>query len=155
MPVVAEEVLQGVKDQIVGLSLDGITTNHVVVMSMGDDQSGDGPEIPGYPCLVIWIGNPETIEEATNISDDVTYPVALHIISAEKSNEPTLREKVLGWRQAIRGVFSGKRLPGVTGGYAWKCQVRPGTVLDRPKWMQGYWATTLVIGVTVREGTRA
>lgn len=147
---VLEECLVSVVAQIKALVLTGIDDGNVVAMLVGDDQKGDGPEISGFPCVVVAAGDRETIEAATNLRDDVTYPILVALISVE-NRQATNRDRNLLWRQQVRRKFNQKRLPDVTGGSAWKCEVRPGQIADRPRWLQGYHAQVQIVAVTVRE----
>lgn len=147
---VLEECLLSVVAQIKALALTGIDDGNVVAMLVGDDQKGDGPEISGFPCVVVAAGDRETIEAATNLRDDVTYPILVALISVE-NRQATNRDRNLLWRQQVRRKFNQKRLPDVTGGSAWKCEVRPGQIADRPRWLQGYHAQVQIVAVTVRE----
>jgi hypothetical protein len=151
MAAAYDECITAIVSAIQALSLTGITSSNVVGMLVGDDESGDGPNVGGYPCIIVSPGGTETIEPVTNSRDDVAYPIVVTIISTENRAQGTNRARNLLWRQSIRRKFSQQRLAGITAGVAWKCEVRPGQVADRPRWIQNQHAQMLVITVFVRE----
>lgn len=150
--VAAEEVLAGVRSVIAGLTLTGLSSANVVAMLVGDDEEGNGPNVPGFPCVICCYEGGEAVDPSagTNLRDDVVYPVSVVILSSENRSN-TNRERNLKWRQQIRRAFHHQRLSGVTAGHAWKCEVRPGAIADRPRWLQNQHAQVLVVAVTVRE----
>lgn len=152
MTAVIDKVLVQVKTAIVSLNLSGITSTNIVDLLVGDDQGGAGPQVGGYPCIICCYAQAEAIDFATNVRDDITYPVSVVMIATENQDQTTNRTRNWNWREAIRKNFHNKRLSGVTGGDAWKCEVRPGTAADRPRWLQQQHAQVLVVAVTVREG---
>lgn len=150
----ADQVLIQVRTTIQGLSLSGITSSNIVDMLVGDDESGDGPNVGGYPCIVVcYAGQGEAAQQdgGTNLSTDWVYPASVVILAAENRDQTTHRERNLIWRQSIRNAFHKKRLSGISPGIAYECNVRPGTVADRPRWLKNQHAQVLVVAVTVRE----
>lgn len=153
--VVWDECLTKIATAIKGLTLTAVTDARIVTMLVGDTQSGSGPDVSGYPCVIVFPGAPEFDDGGTNLRDDWTYPVAVAVVSQESGAEnpqQTNRARNLLWRERIRKLFHQKRLPGgVTNGDAWRCICRPGAVADRPRWLNVEHAQLLMVNVTVRE----
>lgn len=150
MTEVSEECLVAVRDTIRGLSLTDIDSQNVVDMFVGDDQAGDGEIVKAWPCVICTYVLPETRQIVTNVSSDWTFPVTVALVSGENREQATNRARNRTWRRAVVDAFDGKRLAGVTGGWAYQCNVTPGTWADRPAWLQGKHFQVLVINVIVR-----
>lgn len=155
MTATCDQVLVAVRASIVAAGLTGVSSANIVDMLVGDDQGGTGPQIPGYPCVVCcYAGQGESNEGdgGTNLTDDWVYPVSVVLLASENQDQVTNRARNLLWRDVIKKQFHKKRMPGVTNGSAWNCDVRPGTIADRPRWLENQHAQVFVIAVTVREG---
>lgn len=148
-----DDVMNAVKAKVLtmGFAAEGIPDAHVVVQTVGDAEAGDGPSIPGYPCLIIFPGGGEVPTGGTNIRDNRMYPVGVALLSQEKGDQTTHRVRNFGWRSTITRTLDGRRLAELPVGPAHKCEVQGGTPGDRPRWMVGEHAQLLIIKVTVLE----
>lgn len=152
--VVWNECIEGVQAAIVALALTDILTANIVAQLVGDAQGGNGSQITAYPCVLVFPGAAEFDDGGTNLRDDFVYPVAVVFVSQEAGTTPQTehRARNLLWRERVRKVFHQKRLPGgVTNGEAWNCIVRPGTPVDRSRWLNNEHAQLLMVNCTVRE----
>lgn len=150
---VIDEVLDAVRDRIRGLDLPSIPDANVVSMLNGDVEDGDGPNVPGFPAVIVSMAGSESIVGGTNASDDTTYPIGVVLVSKENRNQTTNRKRNLFWRVKIQDAFSEKRLS-LTLGAAWRCEVRPASVVDRPAWAANLHAQGILIVVYVRRRVR-
>ncbi len=156
MSTALTEAVNGVAATIRALNLTGIAgTTHVVSMVVADTQGGQGTKIPGYPCIICWPTAPEYEQGGTNVRDTWVYPVGVAMFAQEPDKElSTTIERNRLWRQTIKRAFHQKRLAGVTAGVAWKCEVKPGTAADIPRWMNGEHGQLLIVNVFILEPGR-
>lgn len=141
-----DTLMSAVKTRIEGLNLTGIEDENIVVQLVADWQAGNGPDVPA---ILIAPAGAEVATMATNVSDDVMYPVGVAIISAENRDQSTHRERNLEWREQIRREFSYQRcLP------AWQVAVANGNVSTFGEWANNRHTQALVLQCTVREGVR-
>lgn len=142
---VYEEALDAVNAAIVALSLSGLSS--VVTEDQPQRTDRTLPYVSVCPAV-----QPETVVAATNIRDDVTYPVQIAIV-ASKSDTVTFR-KVLGWRQSIRRRMSNQTLSAspLSGGTFRTTEVRPGPALEQNALAQHkVYLSILTVDVKTRE----
>lgn len=105
----------------------------------------------GVPCIIVTPGNTETMDEQTNASTDVVYPVYVGIYDAKQAVEDANNPTYFLWREAVRQLFHQKHLPGI--GRSVTTTVQPLQILDHKdsgENMFGF-ASNLQILCTVRE----
>lgn len=143
------DLLTAVKTTIQGLNLTGIADDNVVVQLVADWEGGAGATVPGLPAVLIAPMGAETVSVATNISDDISYPIGVIIMSAENRDQSTHRDRNLQWRESIRLAFSQQRLLP-----AFRVEVRPMSVAVMDEWKSNKHSHGLLLVCTVREQTR-
>ncbi|MGC1272583.1 MAG: hypothetical protein WBC44_02660 [Planctomycetaceae bacterium] len=149
MPSIFSQVLDATRDVIVGLGLSDMPAERIVLMPTvprATDQV-----VQTLPAIVLAPLGAETINHATNLSDDITYPIAVVILdSAEnKPLDATAADLRLTWRESILRAFHNKRMSAVTG--ITTQAVQPLEAVSAAGWAQGYFVSALVIRVTVRK----
>lgn len=105
----------------------------------------------GLPCIIVTAGNTETLEEETNASTDLVYPVYVGIYDAKMSSEDANNPLYFLWREAVRQLFHVKHLPGIARSVT--TRVQPLQILDHKdsgENMFGF-SSNLQILCTVRE----
>lgn len=111
-----EQCLQAVKTAIAGLSLSGLTGGVVI-------QTAPNAALVALPCVIVTTeGERESFTYATNLRDDVTYPVRVWIAVRDGERE-THRPTYLRWREQIARAFHHRPLAGVAEVHV--CTVRP------------------------------
>lgn len=121
--------------------LTGLATTSVKVRKVpsGRDFSTKSPLPSGmtaYPAVFISPGPRETIDEATNLSDDYGYPVLVVISDVDNQDLDSNHDTYLMWRQRIISKFVAKQTvctdPSVT---YFDCFCEPGPIVDWNRFM--------------------
>ena len=93
----------------------------VKVRKFGDFrlESGDTPQ----QLIIVSTALATSHVPATNISDDITYPVTVTLFSQSDANLTQNHQRMLMWRERIRKAFHQNRLSGVSS--VWMCNIPP------------------------------
>lgn len=152
------DILTQVRADIQSLNLSGLSPAAILIQKVVSVKVVDLslPEGQRFPCVLIAPWGREGNVAASNLRDDVTYPVAVCIIASESGEQKQPREKqeqnfdqYLGWRQSIRRAFSNQRL---TTTLCHNVVVQPLDITDRAAWEEkGLWVSALLLQCTNRE----
>lgn len=157
---ILEDVLQAVKTGVTGLTLSGLSSSNVFVLSVATARPRDLPKIdPPAPFVMIAPFGGETIDPGagTNLRDDIVYPVLIAILDPNgQANGQTQgaadRDQVAGWRQQIRRLFHNKitAFSGIAS--VFNSVVQPQAIVDPPMWIErSMFVSGLVVRVSSRE----
>lgn len=116
---VHQQCANAAKTVLEGLELPGLPTTSIIVRKADWHRNETDPK----PAIILSTHLPTQHTPATNLSDDVTYPVTVNFVSASDGS-PTLNQgRMLSWRETVRKAFHQKRLSGVDS--VWQCTIPP------------------------------
>lgn len=149
------DILTAVRADIVALNLPQIGDAGIVIQKVPANRLKDLPATR-YPCILIAPFGAETIESASNLRDDVTYPVLVCILASEKNEAEQPQDQqqqnfnlYLTWREEIRKSFSNQRL---TSTLCHKVESQPLPIADREAWFErNIFASGMILKCTSRE----
>lgn len=148
------DILENIHSQIVGLALLGLSDTNVLIQKAAATRTKDLPA-EKFPCVIVAPFGAESVEPASNLRDDVTYPVLIAICASEaqEAELPQSEQRqnfnlYLTWRERIRQAFSTQRL---TSTLCHVVRVTPLAIADRDAWFGGKWVSGLVLQCTQRE----
>lgn len=135
MAAVLETILSSVQTAILGLSLTGVSTSNVVIMSVPINRPADLPQTP-YPAILIAPFGAEDLSPSggTNLHDDITYPILVAILAKNEQAQAYNRARYLLWREDIRKKFHNHRLTGASTVYTG--MVTPQNMIDPTGWFE-------------------
>lgn len=125
-----EQCALAAKTVIEGLELPGLPTTSILVRKLPHHD----PKIDPKPAVVISTHLPTQHTPATNLSDDVLYPVTVNFVSASNAHNTLNQGRMISWRERVRKAFHQKRLSGVDS--VWICNIPPSQPFD-PAWFVG------------------
>ena len=73
------------------------------------------------PLVLVTTQLPVTTAPATNLRDDITYPVTVSLFDQSDANLTLNQSRMLVWRERIRKAFHQQRLAGVDS--VWMCTI--------------------------------
>jgi len=94
---------------------------------------------------------PETITAATNLRDDIGYPIQFNLIKRDNQDETTDPEPVQKWREQIISTFRNQHLSGVTGAHVFDCRLEPGSSIVPESWKQNFLESVFVLRFITRQ----
>lgn len=143
-----ERILQAVKTEVDGLSLEGI--NAVYAKAFPEETEHQ------YPCVLVTLegGTEEEGENSTFCDDHVVYPVNVMIADTASSHTDELRAKYLGWRRALmrhcRGLTELTNVP-----ESWNVRVKGDLVVDPKQPQYLYVVSGFVVMVDTLEARKS
>lgn len=113
-----------VRDRIAGLLLPGFDVANLHVRKVPGIRDDDAAKLKtgSAPTIVISTHMPVAQTPATNLSDDVTYPVTVNLFAPSNAHLQRNQGRMLQWRETIRREFHQKR---ISVDRVWMCQVPP------------------------------
>lgn len=149
------DILEAVRTDIQALALVGLAAANIIIHKVPSTAVAGLPA-ERFPCVIIAPWGRELVKAASNVRDDVTYPVVICIVASEKTeaDQPQSAqlqnfEQYLKWRETIRKSFSNLR---ITSTLCHLVTVEPLEIVDRQAWEQkGLFASGLVLKCTQRE----
>lgn len=151
---VHDRCLRAVQAKIQSLQLPGIPNDSIRVMKIPQMRAfvGDA-KLYDFPALLISPTGQETNVVATNLRDDVGYPVAISLaVGAElqKNQDYEARiEPYLKARESIARAFRYQRLAGVP--EIWNTNIKPGAIYSPEVIQAGIWAGYMTFEFVSRE----
>jgi len=140
---VHDRCLRAVQSKIQSLLLPGVANDSIRVRKIPElrDFVGKNP-LYSWPALLISPFGQETNVVATNVRDDVGYPVVISLIvdaEAQKNQDFEKRiEPYLKARETIARAFRYQRLAGVP--EIWNTNIKPGAIYSPEVITSGIWA---------------
>lgn len=125
-----EQCALAAKTVIEGLELPGLPPASIIVRKLPHHDPKQDPK----PAVIISTHLPTQHNPATNLSDDIAYPVTVNFVSASNANKTLNQGRMLSWRERVRKAFHQKRLSGVDS--VWICTIPPSPPFD-PAWFNG------------------
>lgn len=148
-------ILEEIRDQVQSLNLSGISAGNVVICASPANEIISMPSAR-FPAVVIGPYGAESIVAASNVRDDVSYPVVLAIcdslkLDAEQPGDKQREgfDKRLYWRETLRKAFSNQRLTQSTG---FTMQLQPLPIVEPRAFERDLWVSSMLLRVTNREG---
>ena len=146
-------LLEAVAHEIQQLCLDGIDDANITLLQVPDDKEQWLPSLPG---IIVAPFGQEQIEQATNASDDITYPVLVSILEAANQAQLTGLNQRLVWRECIIDHFLHNRLQFDVGTQPFDQEVEPLAIVDPNAWGERQlYVSALVVRCKVRKTRRA
>lgn len=147
-----EQVLVGVHEKIVDLAISGISSSKIVIRKVPTTTDASLTS-PKFPAIIVAPYRSETITPATNLREDIRYPVLVAIVAEDAVNQTSNRETYLKWREDIRRTlhYSQITITGTGAGACYDLRVSPMPVLSSDQWHKGAWVSTLVVEAYCRE----
>lgn len=127
---VHEQCALAAKTVIEGLDLPALPATSILVRKFPHHAKEDPT-----PAIVISTHLPTQHSPATNLSDDVMYPVTVNFVSASNANKTLNQGRMLSWRERVRRAFHQKRLSGVDS--VWICNIPPSAPFDPAAFLVG------------------
>lgn len=155
MPAELTTILETVRDQVQALDLPGIPRANVVICHSAAVEIARLPS-ERMPAVVIAPFGAETITAASNLRDDVEYPVVVAIVASLRidAEQPTDKQTLhldqrLTWRETIRKAFSNQRLD-TTRGYT--MTVVPMAIVDAAAFARDLFVSGFTLRIKNLEG---
>lgn len=149
-------IMEQVKSQIVALELTGIPDANIVLCGMPSVAIVSSPAIQ-YPAIAIGPYGAEEVVAATNLRDDLRYPVLVAIcdtlVSSAQAEQPGDKQTQgvdmrLYWRERIRKAFSNQRL---TASIGMIVEVQPLAIVEPAAFQRDLWVSSLLLRIKNRE----
>jgi hypothetical protein len=137
--------------RIQSLSLEGISSAHIIVRKLATDKdigSGLAVEYPAIVLAQLGIEN-QPPGGGTNLRDDVEYPVLIAILAADNRDLVANQGRYLKWREQINRAFRNQRLTGVPEVYT--VRVQPGPIVSPSSFWQNIYHSSIVLRCVSRE----
>ena len=148
-------ILETVLSQVQALDLSGIPRANVVICQSAAVEIARMPS-ERMPAVVISPFGAETITAASNVRDDVQYPVLVAIVASlridaeQPGDKQTLGlDQRLTWRETIRKAFSNQRLDSTRG---FNMSLQPLAIVDQTAFARDLFVSGFVLRITNREG---
>ena len=114
-------------------SLNLIDSNSVRIRLLPIDRDfGNGTDTQyGFPAIILSPLGQEVIQPATNLRDDVAFPVTVSFVDSSDLTIQEMEQNINDWlsmRDTIVKAFSQQRLPNVSG--VWKCDVEAQQIIS-------------------------
>lgn len=106
-----------VKEAIQALDLAGVDPDNVKVRKFPHFRK----DLDTLPLVLVTTHLPVTTAPATNLRDDITYPVTVSLFAQSDASQTLNHKRMLLWRETIRKTFHQKRLSGVDS--VWTCNI--------------------------------
>lgn len=152
MDSVFGKLLEATQTALKGLALPGIADERIVTLSVprATDQV-----FQTLPAVAIAPFGSESITAATNLSDDIGYPILIAIVDDAK-NAPKLGDAMDArflWRQRAIDHFLRNRMAGING--LMDQTIEPNPAIDPFAWGNGLAVSSFVVRFLVRTRRRA
>ena len=155
MPAELTTILETVLEQVQALDLAGVPRANVVICHSAAVEIARLPA-QRMPAVVIAPFGAETITAASNVRDDVEYPVLVAIVASLKvdAEEPTDKQRLhldqrLTWRETVRKAFSNQRLDASRG---FTMSLQPLAIVDAAAFNRDLFVSGFVLKIRNREG---
>ena len=109
---------------------------------------GDDPRLP-LPGILVCLTGTERITIASNVRDDVGYPVLVSIVAKNNQELRTWLPRYTLWREKIERAFRWGKLPGVQSVIS--MTIEPGTIVVPEPFARTIWHSALVVRCVSRE----
>ena len=155
MPAELTTILETVLEQVQALDLAGVPRANIVVCHSAAVEIARLPAAR-MPAVVIAPFGAETIAAASNVHDDIEYPVLVAIVASLKidAEEPTDKQRLnldqrLMWRETVRKAFSNQRLDSSRG---FTMSLQPLAIVDAAAFNRDLFVSGFVLKIRNREG---
>jgi|GEM_PF-1193447 len=132
---VHQQCANSVNTVIEGMDLPGLPSTSILVRKFPYHDVKTDP----LPCVILSTHLPVPRRAATNLSDDITYPVTVNFFSGSNANNTLHQGRMLSWRERLAAKFHQKRLSNLDAGApstVWQCEVPASAPFD-PAWFMG------------------
>lgn len=154
MPAELTTILETVLEQVQALDLAGVPRANIVVCHSAAVEIARLPA-QRMPAVVIAPFGAETITAASNVRDDVEYPVLVAIVASLKvdAEEPTDKQRLnldqrLTWRETVRKAFSNQRLDSSRG---FTMSLQPLAIVDAAAFNRDLFVSGFILKIRNRE----
>ena len=154
MPAELTTILETVLEQVQALDLAGVPRANIVVCHSAAVEIARLPA-QRMPAVVIAPFGAETITAATNVRDDIEYPVLVAIVASLKvdAEEPTDKQRLnldqrLTWRETVRKAFSNQRLDSSRG---FTMSLQPLAIVDAAAFNRDLFVSGFILKIRNRE----
>jgi hypothetical protein len=149
-------ILEELRSQIQALALPGIPSANVLIGTVpGVEIIRMANDSTRYPCVMIAPYGAETITTASNLRDDVGYPILVAACDSLRNDIEQAGDKQtdrldtrLFWRQSIRTALSSQRL---TASVGMKITVKPLPIVDVGAFQRDLWISAFTLQIDNRE----
>lgn len=154
MPAELTTILETVLEQVQALDLAGVPRANIVVCHSAAVEIARLPAAR-MPAVVIAPFGAETITAASNVRDDIEYPVLVAIVASLKvdAEEPTDKQRLnldqrLTWRETVRKAFSNQRLDSSRG---FTVSLQPLAIVDAAAFNRDLFVSGFILKIRNRE----
>ena len=154
MPAELTTILETVLEQVQALDLAGVPRANIVVCHSAAVEIARLPA-QRMPAVVIAPFGAETITAASNVRDDIEYPVLVAIVASLKvdAEEPTDKQRLnldqrLTWRETVRKAFSNQRLDSSRG---FTMSLQPLAIVDAAAFNRDLFVSGFILKIRNRE----
>ncbi len=154
MPAELTTILETVLEQVQALDLAGVPRANIVICHSAAVEIARLPA-QRMPAVVIAPFGAETITAASNVRDDVEYPVLVAIVASLKvdAEEPTDKQRLnldqrLTWRETVRKAFSNQRLDSSRG---FTMSLQPLAIVDAAAFNRDLFVSGFILKIRNRE----
>lgn len=154
MPAELTTILEAVLEQVQALDLAGVPRANIVVCHSAAVEIARLPAAR-MPAVVIAPFGAETITAASNVRDDIEYPVLVAIVASLKvdAEEPTDKQRLnldqrLTWRETVRKAFSNQRLDSSRG---FTMSLQPLAIVDAAAFNRDLFVSGFILKIRNRE----
>lgn len=154
MPAELTTILETVLEQVQALDLAGVPRANIVVCHSAAVEIARLPA-QRMPAVVIAPFGSETITAASNVRDDIEYPVLVAIVASLKvdAEEPTDKQRLnldqrLTWRETVRKAFSNQRLDSSRG---FNMSLQPLAIVDAAAFNRDLFVSGFILKIRNRE----
>lgn len=154
MPAELTTILETVLEQVQALDLAGVPRANIVVCHSAAVEIARLPAAR-MPAVVIAPFGAETITAASNVRDDIEYPVLVAIVASLKidAEEPTDKQRLnldqrLTWRETVRKAFSNQRLDSSRG---FTMSLQPLAIVDAAAFNRDLFVSGFILKIRNRE----
>lgn len=144
------QCLEAAAVRVKAAGLQGLANKSVVVQELPWSRlfEGDNPRLP-LPGIVVCLAGAERIQIASNVRDDIFYPVLIAIVARNNQELGTYLPRYTLWRQTLERAFRSGRMPGVQSVIA--MTVEPGTIVVPDPFINQLWHSAFVVRCQSRE----
>lgn len=148
---ILEDILQAMKTAITGLSLSGLASTSVIVQKTLSVRSKE-LDTGSLPAVLIAPWQVEQIRSATNLRDDIVYPIAVCIVGSDEQSQATNRDTWFGWRQSIRRKFHNNLSAFTSLSTVIESTIQPMAIVDQGMWFdRSLFVSGMLINALSRE----
>jgi hypothetical protein len=151
---VHDRILRAAQAKLQSLELPGINNNSIRVRKLPIERDFVSQDkLYELPALLLSPMGQESMGVATNVRDDVAYPVVISLFTNQEFQKVQdlegQIEPFLKTREKIARVFRNQRLMGVD--EVWNATVEPAAIVSPDVFQRGLWASFLTVKFISRE----